>query len=92
MIALVGVDSARALLHPRGTELRVPGRAAMHERRRMSDSAPTSSAILVIDTQVDLIQGDTPVYNGSAKFGAEDGFGNGEHEIVTRPCFEIDFV
>jgi len=25
-------------------------------------------------------------------FGAEDGFGNGEHEIVAKPCFEIDFV
>jgi nicotinamidase-related amidase len=25
-------------------------------------------------------------------FGAEDGFGNGEHEIVTKPCFEIDFA
>jgi len=24
-------------------------------------------------------------------FGAEDGFGNGEHEIVTLPCAEIDF-
>jgi nicotinamidase-related amidase len=32
----------------------------------MSDSAPTSSAILVIDTQVDLIQGEKPVHNGSA--------------------------
>ncbi len=25
-------------------------------------------------------------------FGAEDGFGNGEHEIVTKGCSEIDFV
>ncbi len=25
-------------------------------------------------------------------FGAEDGFGNGEHEIVAKPCFEIDFA
>ena len=25
-------------------------------------------------------------------FGAEDGFGNGEHEIATLPCAEIDFL
>ena len=25
-------------------------------------------------------------------FGAEDGFGNGQHEIVTKGCAEIDFA
>ena len=65
----------------------------------MSDSLP-ASAVVVIDVQVDLIQGKRPSARQSIAyynqvldgFGAEDGFGNGQHEIVTKGCAEIDFA